>query len=85
MRHVVQLVLAGLAAIGAALSWLRVSVIVDVAPVADGQSGTTSVTYHAPMMVLTLTLATTAGVLLVLGMAGLVRARNRRRAQNTRV
>ncbi len=80
-----QLVLAGLAAIGAALSWLRVTATVDVAPVADGQPATTSVIYHAPMMVLTLALATTAGVLLVLGLAGLVRARNRQWAQNTRV
>ena len=85
MRHVVQLVLAGLAVVGAVLSWLRSSRVVDVAPIADGQPATTSVVYHAPMMLLTLGLAITAGVLLVLAVAGLVRARNRRRAQNTRV
>ena len=59
--------------------------VVDVAPIADGQPATTSVVYHAPMLLLTLGLATAAGVLLVLGIAGLVRARNRRKAQNTRV
>lgn len=80
-----QLVLAGLALTGAVLSWLRVTSTVYVAPVADGQPATTSVIYDAPMMFLTLALATAAGVLLVLGVAGLVRARNRRRAQNTRV
>lgn len=80
-----QLVLAGLAVVGAVLSWLRSSRVVDVAPVAEGQPATTSVVYHAPMLLLTLGLATTAGVLLVLGIAGLVRARNRGRAQNTRV
>jgi len=85
VRHVVQLVLAGLAIAGAVLSWLRSSRVVDVAPIADGQPATTSVVYHAPMLLLTLGLATAAGVLLVLGIAGLVRARNRRRAQNTRV
>ena len=84
MRHLVQLVLAGLAIVGAVLSWLRSTRVVDVAPVADGQPATTSVVYDAPMMLLTLGLATTAGVLLVLGVAGLVRAR-RRRIQNTRV
>ena len=85
MRHVVQLVLAGLAIVGAVRSWLGSTKVVDVAPIADGQPATTSVVYHAPMLLLTLGLATTAGVLLVLGIAGLVRGRNRRKSQNTRV
>ena len=80
-----QLVLAGLAIVGAVRSWLGSTKVVDVAPIADGQPATTSVVYHAPMLLLTLGLATTAGVLLVLGIAGLVRGRNRRKAQNTRV
>lgn len=74
-----QLVLAGLAIAGAVLSWLQVTSDVYVAPVADGQPATTSVAYYAPMMFLTLVLATTAGVLLVLGVAGLVRRRAFRR------
>ena len=41
MRHIVQLVLATLALIGAVLSWLQVRSIVDVAPIADGQPATT--------------------------------------------
>lgn len=77
MRHVVQLVLAALALAGAVLSWLRVTATVDVAPVADGQPATTSVTYYAPMMFVTLALATATGVLVVLGVAGLSRARRR--------
>ncbi|WP_167106653.1 cytochrome c-type biogenesis protein CcmH [Mycobacterium sp. DL592] len=78
MRHVVQLVLAVLAAAGAVVSWMQVRSIVDVAPVTDGQPATTSVLYDPPLMVLTMVLATAAGVLLVLGVAGLVRARRRR-------
>ena len=73
-----QLVLAVLAAVGAVLSWLQVRSIVDVAPVTDGQPATTSVVYDPPLMVLTMVLATAAGVLLVLGVAGVVRARRRR-------
>ena len=73
-----QLVLAVLAAAGAVVSWLQVRSIVDVAPVTDGQPATTSVLYDPPLMVLTMVLATAAGVLLVLGVAGMVRARRRR-------
>lgn len=80
-----QLVLAGLAIVGAVRSWLGSTKVVDVAPIADGQPATTSVVYQAPMLLLTLGLATAAGVLLVLGIAGLVRGRNRRKSQNTRV
>ena len=75
VRHIVQLVLATLALVGAVLSWLQVRSIVDVSPIADGQPATTSVAYSPPMMVLTMLLATTAGVLIVLGVAGLIRGR----------
>jgi hypothetical protein len=75
VRHIVQLVLAGLALIGAVLSWLQVRSLVDVSPIADGQPATTAVVYSPPMMLLTTLLATAAGVLLVLGIAGLLRAR----------
>jgi len=73
LKHWIQLILAALAVAGAAVSWTQVSSIVDVAPVAPGQPATTSVAYYAPMLMLTLVLATTAGVLIVLGIAGLRR------------
>jgi len=52
--------------------------IVDVGPIADGQPATTSVAYSPPMMLLTMLLATVAGVLIVLGAAGLIRDRRAR-------
>jgi hypothetical protein len=73
VRHIVQLVLGALALIGAVLSWLQVRSLVDVSPIADGQPATTSVAYSPPMMVLTMLLVTVAGVLLVIGVAGLRR------------
>ena len=73
VRHVAQVVLAVAAAAGAALSWAQVRSLVDVAPVTEGQSATVSMVYDPPMMVLTLVLATTTGVLAVLGIAGLRR------------
>lgn len=77
MRHVIALVLAVLAGVGAVWSWLQVRTIVDVAPVTDGQPATTSVAYDPPLMLLTMVLATAAGVLLVVGVAGVVRSRRR--------
>ncbi|BBZ79400.1 hypothetical protein MANY_47370 [Mycolicibacterium anyangense] len=77
MRHVIALVLAVLAGVGAVWSWLQVRTIVDVAPVTDGQPATTSVAYDPPLMLLTMALATAAGVLLVVGVAGVVRSRRR--------
>lgn len=74
-RHVVQLVLAVLAAAGAVRAWLAVTSLVDVAPVTEGQPATVSVVYDPPTMVLVLLLGTAAGVLAVLGVAGLVRRR----------
>ena len=73
-----QLAVATLALIGAVLSWLQVRSIVDVAPIADGQPATTSVAYSPPLMMLTMLLATVAGVLIVLGVAGLIRGRRAR-------
>lgn len=75
MRHVAQLVLAAVAAAGALRAWLAVKSLVDVAPVTEGQPGTVSVVYDPPMMVLAMVLGTAAGVLTVLGVAGLVRRR----------
>lgn len=77
MKHVVQLAFAAAAAAGAALCWLNVTSLADVPPVTDGQPGTVSVVYNPPLMVLTWLLATTAGVLVVVGVAGLRRSRRR--------
>ena len=74
LRHVAQLVLAVAAAAGAALSWAQVRSLVEVAPVTEGQPATVSVVYDPPMMMLTLVLVTAAGVLAILGIAGLRRA-----------
>lgn len=73
MRHTALLVLAAAAAAGAVLCWLQVTSLVDVPPVTDGQPATVSVVYDPPLMILTWLLATTAGVLAVLGVAGLRR------------
>jgi hypothetical protein len=73
-RHVVQLLLAVAAAAAAVLCWSQVVSMVEVAPVTEGELATTSAVYDPPMLLLTLLLATTAGVLAVLGLAGLRRA-----------
>ena len=77
-RHLVQLVLAAIVATGSALSWLQVTTLVDVAPVTEGQPATVSVVYNPPLMLLAWTLATSAGVLAVLGIAGMLRRRRSR-------
>lgn len=74
-RHLVQMMLAVVAAVAAAFCWLGVRSLVDVPPITDGQPATVSVVYHPPLMVLVWLLATTAGVLAVLGVAGLRRRR----------
>ena len=74
-RHVLQLVTAAIAAAGAVFAWLAVKSLVDVAPVAEGQPATVSVVYDPPLMMLSWLLGTTAGVLTVLGLAGLRRRR----------
>ena len=73
-RHIAQVVLAVAAAAGAALSWSQAQSLVGVAPVTEGQPATVSVVYDPPMMMLTLVLVTAAGVLAILGIAGLRRA-----------
>ncbi|MGY4711988.1 hypothetical protein ACXDF8_20880 [Mycolicibacterium sp. CBM1] len=82
MRHVVQLVAAALALAGGIASGLAARSLVYVAPVTDGQPSTTSVAYDPPMMALAWALVTAAGVLVVLGVAGLIRTR--RAAHKTR-
>jgi hypothetical protein len=73
MRARIELVLAVLAAAGCVLSWLAASSLMEVAPVLDGEPTTTSVVYSAPLLVLSLLLATVAGVLAVIGVARLRR------------
>ena len=75
MRARIELVLAVVAAGGCILSWLAARSTVKVAPVLDGQPMTTSVVYSPPLLVASLFLATVAGVLAVVGVAGLRRAK----------
>lgn len=70
-----ELFLACAALAGSAGSWSRTRSTVAVAPVIDGQPVTLSVVYHPQPLVLTLLLATIAGVLSVVGTARLRRAR----------
>jgi len=74
-RAVVELVLAVLAAVGCVVSWRQSLSTVEVAPIADGEPATTSVTYYAPLLVLALVLASLAGVMVVIGVARLRRSR----------
>ncbi|MGV0740841.1 hypothetical protein [Mycolicibacterium sp. XJ870] len=72
-RAIIELLIAALAAVGCVLSWVAARTTIEVAPVLAGEPATTSVTYSAPLLVLSLLLATAAGVLAVLGIARLRR------------
>jgi hypothetical protein len=69
VRARLELLGAVVAAVGCVLSWLAARSTVVVAPVLDGEPQTTSVVYSAPLLVLSLLLATVAGVLAVVGIA----------------
>lgn len=73
VRAVVELLLACAAAAGCAVSWLAVRTTVTVAPVLKDQPVTTSVVYDPSMLLVTLLLATLAGMLAVVGIARLRR------------
>jgi hypothetical protein len=73
-RAFVELALACVAVLGCAVSWSGVRSTVAVAPVANGQPVTTSVVYDPALLLLTLLLATAAGILMVIGAARLRRA-----------
>jgi hypothetical protein len=75
MRARIELALAIVAAAGCVLSWLAASSTVVVALVLEGEPQTTSVAYNPLLLVLSLVLATVAGVLVVLGVARLRRNR----------
>jgi NO-binding membrane sensor protein with MHYT domain len=77
---VAELMLACAAVLGCAISWSDVRSTVDVAPVMKGQPVTTSVVYDPPLLLLTLLLATVAGMLAVVGAARLRRTGSRSRA-----
>jgi hypothetical protein len=72
-RVTIELLLAVVAAAGCVLSWLAASSTIMVAPVLEGEPMTTSVEYASPLLVLSLFLATVAGVLAVVGVTGLRR------------
>ncbi|MDT5146099.1 MAG: hypothetical protein QOC58_744 [Mycobacterium sp.] len=59
---------------GAAVSWLNARHTVSVAPIAEGQPSTTALVYDPQLLLLTMILLTTAGVLVVTGVARLRRA-----------
>jgi hypothetical protein len=73
MRARIELLVAVVAAVGCVVSWLAASSTVAVAPVLEGEPQTTSVVYSAPLLVLSLFLATVAGVLAVVGISRLRR------------
>ncbi len=74
-RAFVELALACGALVGGGLSWVAARHTVGVAPIADGQPITTSLVYNPQLLLLTLVLVTTAGVLAVVGIARLLRIR----------
>ncbi|MDT5203054.1 MAG: hypothetical protein QOJ56_4670 [Mycobacterium sp.] len=82
IRAVIELALACAAVVGCAMSWSAVRSIVAVAPVAAGQPVTTSVAYDPPLLLLTLLLATAAGMLAVVGAARLRRAQDTTQASS---
>ncbi len=72
-RATVELVLAALAAAGCVLSWMAARSVGVAAPVITSEPSMSTVTYDPSLIVLTVLLATVAGVLAVLGVTGLRR------------
>jgi hypothetical protein len=75
VRALLELAVACAALVGAGVSWVHARHTVRVAPIADGQPSTTSLVYDPQLLLLTLVLVTTVGVLAVVGIARLMRAR----------
>lgn len=73
-RAVLELGLAVAALVCAGVSWSHGRHTVGVAPIADGQPATTSLVYDPQQLLLTMLLATLAGVLAVVGAARLRRS-----------
>ncbi|OBH52158.1 hypothetical protein [Mycobacterium sp. E2479] len=76
-RATLELGLACVALICSGLTWWHSHHTVIVAPIANGQPSTTSLTYDPQLLLLTLVLLTSAGVLAVIGTARLRRAQSR--------
>lgn len=74
-RATVELALAAAALVATGFSWLQTRSTIAVAPVADGQPATMSVVYDPQQWVLTLLLATVAGIFAVLGVTRLRRSK----------
>jgi hypothetical protein len=74
LRAFVELLLAVAAAVGCAVSWSAVRSNVLVAPVLKDQPVTIAVVYDPSLLLVTLLLATAAGMLAVVGVARLRRA-----------
>ncbi len=74
-RAFVELALSCAALVGAGVSWVHARHTVRVAPIADGQPMTTSLVYNPQLLLLTLVLVTTAGVLAVVAIARMSRGR----------
>ena len=83
-RAVLELLLAGCAAVGCVLTWLAASSEVAVAPVLEGEPTMTSMVYYPPLLTLSLLFANAAGVLAVVGVARLRRAAGLRRVTRLR-
>jgi hypothetical protein len=69
---VIELLLAVAAAVGSVLSWIYASATVSVPPILEGEPWTTQVDYNAPLVLMSLMLATIAGVLIVLAVVRMV-------------
>lgn len=76
-RAMLELGLACAALVCSGPTWWHSHHTVTVAPIANGQPSTTSLTYDPQLLLLTLVLLTSAGVLAVTGIARLRRARMR--------
>jgi hypothetical protein len=81
-RALFELGLACAALVCSGLSWSHSRHTVSVAPIADGQPSTTSLVYDPQLLLLTLVLLTSAGVLAVVGAARLRRARSGAKASS---
>jgi hypothetical protein len=73
-RALLELGLAFAALAGAGVSWSHARHTIGVAPIADGQPSTTSLVYDPQQLLLTMLLATLAGILLVVGLTRLRRS-----------
>lgn len=82
-RGLLEIGLAGAALVATVVSWLHTRSRVAVAPVVDGQPVTWSVVYHPQLLVLTLFLATLAGIFAVVGITRLRRAAKQKSAVRT--